>query len=216
MENTGNYSPAEEMANAITHGIGTVLAIAALAVLVVFAALRGSVWHIVTFSVYGTTLIVLYLFSTLYHSFRNQKLKAIFKVMDHSAIYLLIAGTYTPFTLIALRGPLGWTIFGFIWGLAIVGIILKVFFVKRFKVISTLTYVLMGWAIVVAFNPLLANLSGQGIRWLVSGGILYSAGAIFYLFKRIPYNHAIFHLFVIGGSVCHFLSILLYVLPITG
>ncbi|MCW3490684.1 hemolysin III family protein [Dethiobacter alkaliphilus] len=204
------------MANAITHGIGTVLAIAALAVLVVFAALRGSVWHIVTFSVYGTTLIVLYLFSTLYHSFRNQKLKAIFKVMDHSAIYLLIAGTYTPFTLIALRGPLGWTIFGFIWGLAIVGIILKVFFVKRFKVISTLTYVLMGWAIVVAFNPLLANLSGQGIRWLVSGGILYSAGAIFYLFKRIPYNHAIFHLFVIGGSVCHFLSILLYVLPITG
>ncbi|EEG78884.1 PAQR family membrane homeostasis protein TrhA [Dethiobacter alkaliphilus] len=216
MENTGNYSPAEEMANAITHGIGTVLAIAALAVLVVFAALRGSVWHIVTFSVYGTTLIVLYLFSTLYHSFTNQKLKAIFKVMDHSAIYLLIAGTYTPFTLIALRGPLGWTIFGFIWGLAIVGIILKVFFVKRFKVISTLTYVLMGWAIVVAFNPLLANLSGQGIRWLVSGGILYSAGAIFYLFKRIPYNHAIFHLFVIGGSVCHFLSILLYVLPITG
>nr|WP_083798576.1 hemolysin III family protein [Dethiobacter alkaliphilus] len=204
------------MANAITHGIGTVLAIAALAVLVVFAALRGSVWHIVTFSVYGTTLIVLYLFSTLYHSFTNQKLKAIFKVMDHSAIYLLIAGTYTPFTLIALRGPLGWTIFGFIWGLAIVGIILKVFFVKRFKVISTLTYVLMGWAIVVAFNPLLANLSGQGIRWLVSGGILYSAGAIFYLFKRIPYNHAIFHLFVIGGSVCHFLSILLYVLPITG
>lgn len=214
MESTGNYSAAEEMANAITHGIGTVLAVAALTVLVVFAALRGNIWHIVTFSIYGTTLTVLYLFSTLYHGLRNQKLKSTFKVMDHAAIYLLIAGTYTPFTLVALRGTLGWTIFGIIWGLAFVGIVLKVFFVKRFKVISTLTYVLMGWAIVFAFNPLVATLSAQGVRWLVFGGILYSAGAIFYLFKRVPYNHAIFHLFVIGGSVCHFLSILLYVLPI--
>ena len=210
-----DYSYNEEIWNAITHGIGIALAVAALAVLVVFATLHGDVWHIVTFSVYGTTLVILYLFSTLYHSFRDPKLKSIFKVIDHSAIYLLIAGSYTPFTLIALRGTIGWTIFGIIWGLAIIGVVLKVFFVKRFKIVSTLTYVLMGWMIVVAFNPLLENLSTQGVRWLVLGGVLYSGGAIFYLIKRIPYNHAIFHLFVIGGSVCHFVSILLYVLPIT-
>jgi len=184
--------------------------------LIVFAALYGNTWHIISFSVYGTSLIILYLFSTLYHSFQNERVKAVFKILDHSAIYLLIAGTYTPFTLVTLKGPIGWTIFGLIWSLAFVGIILKAFFIKKFKIISTLTYVLMGWIIIFAFNPLKLNLAVEGIRLLVIGGILYSAGSVFYLFKKLPFNHAIFHLFVLGGSLCHFFSILLYVLPLRG
>ncbi len=213
MENTSKYSVLEEVLNAITHGIGAMLAAAALALLIVFATIYGDVWHVVSFSIYGATLIILYLFSTLYHSFQNQKVKSIFKILDHSAIYLLIAGTYTPFALVTLRGKLGWTIFGITWGLAVLGVIFKAFFIKRFKVISTLTYVLMGWVIVFAFKPLVANLSIEGIRWLVTGGVLYTVGSIFYLFKKIPYNHAIFHLFVLAGSICHFFSILFYVLP---
>ena len=211
------YSLGEEIANAITHGIGAVLAIAALAILVVFATMYGNVWHIVTFSIYGTSLLLLYVFSTLYHSFTNERVKAVFKILDHSAIYLLIAGTYTPFTLVVLRDTIeGWVIFSFIWSLAIVGIFLKVFFVKRFRFISTLAYVGMGWAVVFACNPLLENLSTQGIQLLIAGGVLYTAGSIFYLMKRVPYTHAVFHLFVLGGSACHFFSILLHVLPISG
>lgn len=214
MESTSKYSISEEILNATTHGIGALLSAAALTLLIVFASMYGSVWHIVSFSIYGATLILLYLFSTLYHSFQNQRVKSVFKILDHSAIYLLIAGTYTPFTLVTLRGSLGWTIFGVTWGLAIMGVIFKAFFVKKFKKISTATYVLMGWIIVLAFNPLSSNLSANGIRLLVIGGILYSAGAIFYLIKKIPFNHAIFHLFVLGGSICHFFSILFYVLPL--
>lgn len=216
METSGKYSISEEIFNAITHGVGALLAVAALTLLVVFATMYGDVWHIVSFSIYGASLIILYLFSTLYHSFQNERVKSIFKILDHSAIYLLIAGTYTPFTLVTLRGRLGWTIFGIIWGLALIGVVLKAFFIKRFKIISTLTYVFMGWIIVLAFNPLKMNLSVQGVRWLVLGGILYSSGSIFYLIKKIPFNHAIFHLFVLGGSLCHFFSILLYVLPLRG
>lgn len=214
MESTNQYSLQEEIFNAVTHGIGALLAAAALALLIVFAALHGNVWHIVSFSIYGASLILLYLCSTLYHSFQNQRVKSIFKIFDHSAIYLLIAGTYTPFTLVTLRGKLGWTIFGIVWGLATAGVIFKAFFARKFKLLSTLTYLLMGWVIVFAFKPLVQNLSVEGIRLLVAGGILYSVGAIFYLFKKIPFNHAIFHIFVLGGSVCHFFSILLYVLPL--
>lgn len=216
MEINSKYSVPEEICNAITHGIGALLAVAALTLMVVFATIHGNVWHIVSFSVYGATMVILYLFSTLYHSFQNQRVKAVFKILDHSAIYLLIAGTYTPFTLVTLRGRLGWTIFGLIWGMAAVGIVFKAFFIKRFKVASTMTYVLMGWVIIFAFNPLRLHLSAGGIRLLVLGGILYSAGSIFYLIKKIPFNHAIFHLFVLGGSMCHFFSILLYVLPLRG
>ena len=216
MESTNRYSIPEEIFNAVTHGVGALLAVAALTLLVVFAAFYGNTWHIVSFSVYGASLIILYLFSTLYHSFQNQRVKSVFKILDHSAIYLLIAGTYTPFTLVTLRGPLGWTIFGLIWGLAFIGIVFKAFFIKKFKIISTLTYVLMGWIIIFAFNPLKLNLAAQGVRLLVIGGIIYSAGSIFYLFKKIPFNHAIFHLFVLGGSLCHFFSIFLYVLPLRG
>ncbi|MBT9147674.1 MAG: hypothetical protein DDT32_01439 [Syntrophomonadaceae bacterium] len=214
MENTSKYHILEEILNAITHGIGALLAAAALALLVVFASLYGNIWHVVSFSIYGATLVILYLFSTLYHSFQNQKVKSIFKLLDHSAIYIFIAGTYTPFALVTLRGTLGWAIFGIIWGLAIGGVVFKLFFVKRFKIISTLTYILMGWVIVFAFKPLAANLSIQGVSWLILGGIMYTAGSLFYLFKKIPYNHVIFHIFVLCGSLFHFFAILFYVLPL--
>lgn len=212
MKNTANYSLMEEILNAATHGIGVVLSVAAAIVLIVCAAIYGNVWHVVSFSIYGATLFILYLFSTLYHSFQKQKVKAVFRVLDHSAIYLLIAGTYTPFALVSLHGKLGWIIFGIIWGLAVIGIILKASFINRFKIISTITYVLMGWVIVFAFKPLALKLSAQGVWWLVLGGILYSVGAVFYSIKKIPYNHAVFHLFVLGGSACHFMCILFYVL----
>lgn len=216
MNNTSNYSIKEEIANAVTHGIGTLLSVAALVLLVIFASMHGNAWSIVSFSIYGTTLVLLYLFSTLYHSFQNPRVKSVFKILDHSAIYLLIAGTYTPFMLVTMRGALGWTIFGVVWGLAVLGITLKAFFVKRFKILSTISYVLMGWVIVLALKPLASNLPMNGVILLVAGGILYTVGAAFYMWKKLPYNHAIFHLFVLGGSICHFTSILFYVLPKKG
>jgi len=204
----------EEMMNAITHGIGTVLAVAGLILLTVFAYLYGDIWHIVSFSIYGTTLVLLYLASTLYHSFTDERRKHVFKILDHSAIYLLIAGTYTPFTLVPLHGVLGWSVFGLVWGLAVLGIVLKVFFVGRFKVISTLCYILMGWFIVIAIKPLIATVAPPGIMWLIIGGLFYTLGSIFYLWKKIPYNHAIWHLFVLAGSISHFVAVFFYVLPI--
>ena len=204
----------EEVMNAVTHGIGTLLAVAGLVLLTVFACQRGEIWHIVSFSIYGTTLVLLYLASTLYHSFTNERVKHIFKILDHSAIYLLIAGTYTPFTLVPLHGVLGWTVFGLVWGLAILGIVLKVFFVGRFKFISTMCYLLMGWFIVIAIKPLIATVAPEGIMWLVIGGLFYTLGSVFYLWKKIPYNHAIWHLFVLAGSISHFIAVFFYVLPI--
>lgn len=204
----------EEVMNAVTHGIGTLLAVAGLVLLTVFAYLYGDIWHIVSFSIYGTTLVLLYLASTLYHSFTNERLKYIFKILDHSAIYLLIAGTYTPFTLVPLHGVLGWTVFGLVWGLAALGIALKVFFVGRFKLLSTICYLAMGWFIVIAIKPLLATVSTMGIVWLVVGGLFYTLGSIFYMWHRLPYNHAIWHLFVLAGSISHFIAVFTYVLPI--
>jgi len=204
----------EEVMNAVTHGIGTLLAVAGLVLLTVFAYLYGEIWHIISFSIYGTTLVLLYLASTLYHSFTNERLKYIFKILDHSAIYLLIAGTYTPFTLVPLHGVLGWTVFGLVWGLAVLGIVLKVFFVGRFKVISTLCYILMGWFIIIAIKPLLATVATPGIIWLIVGGLFYTLGSVFYLWHKLPYNHAIWHLFVLAGSISHFIAVFFYVLPI--
>lgn len=204
----------EEKLNAITHGAGAVLALAGLIILTAAAWLHGSVWHIVSFSVYGTSLFLLYLASTLYHSFSNKKLKHIFKILDHSAIYLLIAGTYTPFTLILLHGQLGWTLFSVIWGLAIIGIVLKIFFVHRFTILSTLCYLSMGWLLLVVIKPIIRMLPTAGFGWLLAGGIFYTAGSIFYLWRRLPYHHAIWHLFVLAGSFAHFISVLYYVLPI--
>ena len=205
---------AEEIFNAITHGVGVVFAVSALVLLIVFASLYGNAWHIVSVAIYGTTLVLLYLASTLYHSFTKEKVKYIFKLLDHSAIFLLIVGTYTPFMLVTLRGVLGWALLSVVWVFAILGIILKVFFVGRFTVFSTLLYLLMGWLIMVAMKPLMAAIPASGLRLLVAGGILYTLGSFFYIRKSRPFNHGIWHLFVLAGSVCHFLSVLLYVLPI--
>lgn len=214
METTRSYTIAEEIFNALTHGVGAIFAVAALTLLIVFASLYGNAWHIVSVTIYGTTLVLLYLASTLYHSFTNEKLKNIFKLLDHSAIFLLIAGTYTPFMLVTIRGVLGWVLLSVVWVFAILGIILKIFFVGRFKIISTVLYLLMGWLIVVAMKPLIAALPVAGLRLLIAGGILYTLGSVFYIRKSKAFNHGVWHLFVLGGSVCHFLSVLLYVLPI--
>ncbi len=204
----------EEKLNAITHGFGTVLALIGLCSLVIAAYWHGSIWHLVSFSIYGGSLVLLYLASTLYHSFKNEKLKYIFKIIDHSAIYLLIAGTYTPFTLVLLKGILGWTVFGVIWGLALIGVVFQVFFVKRFKVLSSICYLIMGWAITIFIKPLVAALPIAGIVWLFAGGLLYTVGSLFYLSRRIPYNHAVWHLFVLAGSIAHFITVFRYVLAV--
>jgi len=202
----------EEIANVITHGIGLLLSIAALVLLIVFACIKGDVWHIVSFTIYGVTMILVYASSTFFHAFKNYKLKKLFNLFDHSAIFLLIAGTYTPLTLVTLRGTLGWTIFGVIWGLAIFGIVMKVFFIGKRRVLSALLFVAMGWMIVLAAKPLIANMDIEGLWLLLAGGLSYSFGVIFYLWKSLPYSHSIWHLFVLGGTICHFFAILLYVL----
>ncbi len=206
------FSKGEEIANAILHGIGLGLAIAALVILVILASLSATAKYTVSYSIYGSTLIVLYLSSTLYHSFPPSKVKDVFRIFDHSAIYLLIAGTYTPVTLIVLDGRLGWIIFSAVWSIAIVGIILKVFLIGKFKILSTLLYIAMGWLIIIAINPLLQNMNRTSIIFLVSGGLLYTIGTIFYAWKRIKYGHAVWHLFVLAGSVCHFFT-MLFLLP---
>jgi hemolysin III len=204
---------AEEFASTITHGLGLALSVAGLAVLVVLAALRGTAWHIVTCSIYGATLVMLYAASTLYHGVRSPRAKRILRIIDHAAIYLLIAGTYTPFALVNLRGGLGWTLFGLVWGLAAAGIVLKAFHVDRFPIASTLVYLSMGWLVVVAWKPVVAALPGGGLALLLAGGIAYTAGVIFFAAHKLPFNHAIWHLFVLAGSVCHYVAVLLYVLP---
>ncbi|MEI6287047.1 MAG: hemolysin III family protein [Bacillota bacterium] len=204
-------SKKEEIWNAITHGVGAVVSIPALVLLIVFAIQRGSSWRVVTFTVFGVTMLLLYLCSTLLHSsFNNRKLQDVFEVLDHSAIYLLIAGTYTPFMLITVGGVLGWTIFGIVWGMALFGIVFKIFFVKRFKLLSTLMYLAMGWLIVIALKTLYLNLSFNGVLLLALGGISYSVGTIFYMAKW-KYAHTVWHGFVLGGSAMMYLCVLLYV-----
>lgn len=211
------YSLGEEIFNAVSHGVGTLLAVAALAILIIFAALYGNTWHIVTFSIYGTTLVLLYLFSTLYHSFTHQRTKSVFQKLDHSAIYILIAGTYTPFMLSSLRlvSPVrAWTIFGIIWAMAIVGIIFDIFASKKYRWISVVFYLVMGWMIVTSLGPLYTQIHQGGVMWLSIGGACYTVGAIFYILKKMPYSHAIWHLFVLAGSITQFFAILWYVLPL--
>ncbi|MCP4197191.1 MAG: hemolysin III family protein [Proteobacteria bacterium] len=211
-----NTSKGEETASSIIHGIGAGLAVAALALLVTFAGIMGDPWRVVSFSVYGATLVLLYASSTFYHGFRNPKLKKLFRIFDHAAIYLLIAGTYTPFLLVTIRGALGWTLFGINWGFALLGVVQSVLFIDRFKLVALIAYLGMGWLIVFALKPLVAALPLGGMIWLVIGGLCYTGGVVFYVSKRIPYNHAIWHLFVLGGSVSHFFAMLLYVLPLRG
>jgi hemolysin III len=207
------YSPIEEKINIISHAIGFILSMVALVLLVRHANLHGGVWHIVSFSIFGASLIILYAASTFYHSAKKAELRNRLKIVDHASIYVLIAGTYTPFTLVTLKGAIGWVIFGTSWGLALTGIILKLFFTGKYDLMSTIMYVLMGWIIVFAIKPLINNLPLEGFLWLVAGGISYTIGAILYSIKKIKLNHAIFHMFVIMGSFCHFISVFFYVLP---
>jgi len=209
------YSLNEEIANGITHGIGIILAIAALGVLTAFAGIYGNAWHMVSVSVYGTTLILLYTASTLYHSIQNPRAKRIFQLLDHSAIFLLIAGTYTPFTLVNLRGPWGWGLFGVIWGLAVLGVVLNLSLSRRWRSASLLLYIGMGWVVVVAIKPLVATVPVNGIVFLFLGGMSYTAGILFYGWKRLKFHHAIWHVFVLTGSILHFFAVLFYVLPLT-
>jgi hemolysin III len=199
-----------ERLNGFTHLAGAALAAAGLVALVVIAAGTGDPWRIVSFTVFGATLFLLYTFSTLYHSTRGRA-KAVFQKLDHCAIYLLIAGTYTPFALVALRGPLGWTLFGLAWGLAILGIAQEFWLGKGARWLSLAIYLVMGWMGVVALSPLVASLGPAGLAWLVAGGVLYTAGIVFYVFdERVRHFHGIWHLFVLGGSASHWAAVALY------
>lgn len=198
----------EEIFNSVTHGIGTLLSVAALVLLVVFAAVKGDAWHVVSFTIFGSTLILLYTSSTLYHSFTKEKVKNLFARFDHVSIFLLIAGTYTPFVLTVLRGVLGWVMFGIIWGLAITGVVIRSIYLMRFRKLMVVVYVLMGWMFVFAAGPMVNNLPTLSTVFLFAGGICYSVGVVFYAWRNLKYGHGIWHLFVLGGSILHFFSVL--------
>ena len=198
----------EEIFNSITHGVGTLLSIAALVLLVVFASIKGNAWHIVSFSIFGASLVLLYLSSTLYHSFTREKIKNLFVRFDHAAIFLLIAGTYTPFVLTTIQGSLGWSLFGIIWGLAVAGIIIRSIYLTRFRKLMVGIYVAMGWMFLIAIVPMVKNLPASSITFLFIGAGLYSVGVIFYAWRNLKYGHGIWHLFVLGGSIMHFFSVL--------
>lgn len=202
----------EEVINSALHGVGLAACVGGTAVLVTLASLWGSAWHIVSFSIYGASLIVLYATSTVYHGMRHPGRKRVLRVMDHASVFLLIAGTYTPFTLVPLNGGWGWSIFGVVWGFSLLGIAFKLFFTGRFDRISTLLYVLLGWVMLIAVVPLVRTVPVGGLVLLLLGGISYTVGAGLYLLKRIPFNHALWHVFVLAGSALHFFSILFYVL----
>jgi hemolysin III len=197
----------DEIASALTHGLGAVAALAGGAVLITLAAIHGDAWQLGASIVFGITLLLLYTASTLYHAIQHPVAKGRLKVFDHCAIYLLIAGTYTPFTLIGLRGPWGWGLFAAIWTLAVAGVVFKLFYTGRFKLLSTIIYIAMGWLVIVAIKPLLQSLDAWTLGWLLAGGVFYTLGTFFYHRESIRYSHAIWHLFVIAGSVCHFIAV---------
>lgn len=205
------YSPTEEKLNIWSHAFGIFLSIIALVLLIIKAVQQDNIWMMISFPIFGVSLILLYLASTLYHASKEPQKRFKLKVFDHAAIYVLIAGSYTPFTLVSLNGETGWLIFSMVWVMAFTGIILKLFFTGKFKIVSTSMYVLMGWLIVFYFQDLTAHLHEKGVFYLILGGVLYTIGAILYSIKKIKFNHAIFHFFVLAGSFCHFLSIYLYV-----
>ncbi len=208
-----SYTAKEEIANSITHGIGTGLSVVGGIVLVALSATYGDIWRVVSLSIYAGSLVVLYLASTLYHSFNDPKIKHILRIIDHAAIYVLIAGSYTPFLLVSLRGTWGWTLLGIVWGLALLGIVFKTLFIHRFRRLSTLVYIGMGWLCIVAAQEMLARIPVGGLILLAAGGLLYTAGVIFYAWRKLPYHHAVWHGFVLAGSACHYFAILFYVLP---
>lgn len=208
------YSLGEEIANAITHGLGVGLGIAALVILVVMSTGTGDPWRVTAFSIYGATLIALYLASTLYHSIPFPAAKRVLQRLDHAAIYLFIAGSYTPLLLVTLRSAMGWTFFGIVWGVALTGCALEFAAGRRWQKLSLAVYLALGWVAAFIFRQIWENFSAAGIALLVAGGATYTAGVIFYVWKRLPYSHAIWHLFVLGGSICHFLLFVSHVLPL--
>ncbi|TAM12575.1 MAG: hemolysin III family protein [Nevskiaceae bacterium] len=208
-----SYTFGEELAHALTHGLGAVLSIAGLTVLVARAALYGDTWHVVSAAIFGASLVAMYTASALFHSIPLARPKHVLRIVDHCLIYVLIAGTYTPFTLVTLHGAWGWSLFGFTWGLAAVGAVFKIFFTGRFEALSLAVYLLMGWCCVVAIVPLWHALPAGGLAWLVAGGVCYTVGVAFYALGRLRYHHAIWHVFVLAGSICHYFGILLYVIP---
>lgn len=207
------YTLGEEVAHALTHGLGVVLAIAGLTVMVARATLYGDAWHIVGAAIFGTTLVLMYTASTLYHSIPLPRAKKVLRVIDHSTIYLLIAGTYTPLTLVTLNGTVGWTLFGVVWGLALVGVVFKIFSTGRFEKLSLFIYLAMGWCVLVVIKPLIQTMPTGGLVLLVAGGLAYSGGVVFYLWERLRYHHAIWHGFVLAGSVLQYFAVLFYVIP---
>jgi hemolysin III len=207
-----HYHLGDILANAITHGIGAALAVVG-GVYLIAASTRGNVWQVVSCSIFAVTLVLVYLCSTLYHSLMRTRARHVFHVLDHAAIYLLIAGTYTPFTLVSLRGPVGWTLFGVVWGLAAAGVIFKSFAVGRYQVASALVYLFQGWFVVVAARPLVQAIGWHGIMWLGAGGLAYTLGIVFFALDSRRYFHAAWHLFVLAGSAAHYFAILFYVLP---
>ena len=207
-----SFSPSEELAHSLTHGLGLLLGIAALVLMVVFAAKRGSAIHVIACTVYGVTLVVLYASSTLYHALPAGRGKRVFGILDHAAIFLLIAGTYTPFALVTLHGGLGWSLFGVIWGLAVAGAALEAITRGRARRLQLVLYLVMGWGIVGAARPLVRELATGGLVLLLAGGLAYSLGVGFFVSRR-PFHHAVWHVFVLAGSMCHFFAVLLYVIP---
>lgn len=213
MAPTHTFSKGEEISNAVTHGVGALLSVAALVLLIVFSSLCGTAGYVVSFTLFGSTMLILYMSSTLVHAFPKGKAKNLFEILDHSSIYFFIAGTYTPFTFFVIKGALGWTMFGIVWGLAIGGTVFKSFFVKKYLFTSTILYVVMGWMIVLGWNRIVENMHLNGVILLVAGGLCYTIGAVFYVWRAFKFHHAVWHLFVIAGTAFHFFCILLYLLP---
>ncbi|BAC14221.1 hemolysin III [Oceanobacillus iheyensis HTE831] len=213
MANTHIFTKGEEIANAITHGIAALLSVAGLVVLIVSSVFNGTALHVVTFTIFGATMVILYTSSTFVHALPKGKAKDIFEILDHSSIYLFIAGTYTPFTLLVIQGAMGWSIFGVVWGIALFGIVFKIYFVKRFLFTSTLLYISMGWLIVIGWTQITNNLESSGVYLLVAGGLCYTLGTIFYMWRGFKFHHMIWHLFVIAGTIFHYFCVLFFLLP---
>jgi hemolysin III len=211
MSQSRAWTVGEEVAHSVTHGVGLLAALAGLVALVILTAATRDPWRITACVIYASTLVVLYAASTLYHALSATRARRVLRVLDHSAIYLLIAGTYTPFALVSLRGPWGWTLLTIVWGLAVAGIAAKAMFGARWPILSTALYLGMGWTVVIAVQPLVEHVPPAGIAWLVAGGLAYTGGVVFYAWTKLRYSHAIWHLFVLAGSVCHYIAVVLYV-----